>query len=85
MWSPTSSRTNRISGPKNFHSSPQKDFCNSIDLLRTNAGVLAEIGPRSPSGDSGVVFGSSSYQGSGVPNGHQWTPQNHLEACPLTN
>jgi hypothetical protein len=26
----TSPRTNGISGPKNFRSSPQKDFCNSI-------------------------------------------------------
>jgi hypothetical protein len=30
IWSLTSPRVKRISGSKNFHSSPQKDFCNGI-------------------------------------------------------
>src|SRR5882757_9101565 len=30
MWSLTSPRLERISGPEKFRSSPQKDFCNSI-------------------------------------------------------
>jgi hypothetical protein len=28
IWVPTSPRVKRISGLKNFRSSPQKDFCN---------------------------------------------------------
>src|SRR5258705_11850965 len=30
IWSLTSLLVKRISGPKNFRSSPQKDFCNNI-------------------------------------------------------
>ena len=41
---------------------------------------LAGIGPRSPSGDSGFAYGPTGYPGSGLPNGHQWTPQSHLKA-----
>jgi hypothetical protein len=41
---------------------------------------LVQIGPRSPSGDSGFAYGRSGYRGSGIPNGHQWTPESHLEA-----
>src|SRR5882724_4632371 len=35
MWSLTSPRAKRISGPKKFRSSPQKDFFNTIDHQRT--------------------------------------------------
>ncbi len=35
IWSLTSPRVKRISGSKNFHSSPQKDFCNNIGTLPT--------------------------------------------------
>jgi hypothetical protein len=38
MWSRTSSRAKRISGPKKFRSSPEKDFFNTIDPKRTNGG-----------------------------------------------
>ena len=41
---------------------------------------LAEMGPRSPSGDSGFAYCPTGYRGAGVPKGHQWTPQSHLEA-----
>jgi hypothetical protein len=40
IWSLTSTRVKRIGGSKNFHSSPQKDFCNTIrgkaDIARSN-------------------------------------------------
>ena len=35
IWSLTSPRVKRISGSKEFHSSPQKDFCNKIGTKRT--------------------------------------------------
>jgi hypothetical protein len=35
IWSLTSPRAKRISGSKNFCSTPQKDFCNKIDQMRT--------------------------------------------------
>jgi len=41
---------------------------------------LGEIGPESPSGDSGLACDPFGYSGSGLPNGHQWSPQSHLEA-----
>jgi hypothetical protein len=40
----------------------------------------AGIGPLRPSGDSGVVCCLFGYQTAADPNGHQWTPQSHLEA-----
>jgi hypothetical protein len=43
IWSLTSPRVKRISGSKNFRSTPQKDFCNNIiSLLPRHNG-----GPRS--------------------------------------
>jgi hypothetical protein len=35
MWSLTSPRAKRISGPKKFRSSPEKDFFNTIGTFRT--------------------------------------------------
>jgi hypothetical protein len=35
IWSLTSPRVKRISGSKDFHSSPQNDFCNKIGTKRT--------------------------------------------------
>jgi hypothetical protein len=35
IWSLTSPRAKRISGPKKFHSSPKKDFFNTIDPTET--------------------------------------------------
>src|SRR5215470_4024912 len=37
MWSLTSPRIKRISGPKNFRSTPQKDFCNKVGQERSHA------------------------------------------------
>jgi hypothetical protein len=37
IWSLTSPHAKRISGSKNFRSSPQKDFCNNICHNRTHA------------------------------------------------
>jgi hypothetical protein len=37
MWSLTSPRAKRISGPKKFRSSPKKDFFNTIGHNRTDA------------------------------------------------
>jgi hypothetical protein len=37
IWSLTSPRVKRISGSKNFRSTPQKDFCNNICQQRTHA------------------------------------------------
>jgi hypothetical protein len=36
IWSLTSPRVKRISGSKNFRSTPQKDFCNKICHTRTS-------------------------------------------------
>jgi hypothetical protein len=36
IWSLTSSRAKRISGSKNFCSTPQKDFCNNIGQQATS-------------------------------------------------
>jgi hypothetical protein len=44
----------RISGSKNFHSSPQKDFCNNIYTFRTRPNARVEsatlilLGPKRP-------------------------------------
>src|SRR5258708_7021664 len=42
MWSLTSPRTNRISGPKNFRSLVKKDFFNTIGTFRTCRDVRLE-------------------------------------------
>ena len=39
VWSLTSLRTKRISGPRKFRSSPPKDFCNKIGTSRHFAGL----------------------------------------------
>jgi len=36
-WSLTSPRVKHISGSRNFHSSPQKDFCNNIRQKRSSS------------------------------------------------
>jgi hypothetical protein len=36
MWSLTSPRAKRVSGSKNFRSTPQKDFCNKICHYQTS-------------------------------------------------
>jgi hypothetical protein len=40
MWSLTSPRTNRISGPRNFRSLVKKDFFNTIGQKQTNGHEL---------------------------------------------
>jgi hypothetical protein len=47
IWSLTSPRVKRISGSKNFRSSPQKDFCNNIGTKRTWRDVRLESVMRS--------------------------------------
>jgi hypothetical protein len=42
MWSLTSPRAERISGPEKFHSSARKDFCNNIGTFRTQRDVRLE-------------------------------------------
>ena len=62
---------------------PEGSYCGEkFKLIYGNrrGNPLAEMGPESPSGDSGLVFGSVGYRGSGLTSGHQWTPQSHLEA-----
>src|SRR3982074_1508895 len=44
MWSLTSPHVKRISGSKNFRSSPQKDFCNKIRQQRPLAWELPWMG-----------------------------------------
>jgi hypothetical protein len=43
-------------------------------------GSMAGIGPRIPSGESGLACDPFGYSGSGLTNAHQWTPQSRLEA-----
>jgi hypothetical protein len=40
IWSLTSPRVKRISGSKNFRSTPQKDFCNNIGTEQTFRSIL---------------------------------------------
>jgi hypothetical protein len=57
MWSLTSPRTNRISGPKNFRSLVKKDFFNTIDPKQTSKGAVANVGLR------GIVLQNSQNAG----------------------
>jgi hypothetical protein len=43
IWSLTSPRVKRISGSKNFRSTPQKDFCNNIGTKRTTSYVRSSV------------------------------------------
>jgi hypothetical protein len=46
MWSLTSQRTSRISGPKNFRSIVKKDFFNTIDPNQTLDTRRGSVGRR---------------------------------------
>jgi hypothetical protein len=48
MWSLTSQRVRRTSGPGNFQSSAKKDFFNTIGTKRTWRDVCYESGMRMP-------------------------------------
>jgi hypothetical protein len=54
MWSLTSPRADRISGPEKFHSSAREDFFNSIGTFRTRWG---ELTMSAPEGRADSLFG----------------------------
>jgi hypothetical protein len=43
MWSLTSPREKRISGPWKFRSSPEKDFCNNIGRRKADSRQIGDI------------------------------------------